>query len=304
MAVVSVKELARKNVYEVNKPRVLTREFVVVLSDNVLSSPMAESVPFTPAASPSIPDISNTQNAHEHPTYQGYYCRKVTYTEGYEGSPYHIHVLCEYGLVTNRDRTHPTSRANLWEFDTSPGEVPALFYYEGSGNGTVRPLTNSAFDYFPGLVTQEALVTARVTQNFASLPTAWIGAQNFTNDSGYLGRPLHTWKVASVRVSQTEEEFSGSIVRYWQATAELQYRQSGHNLQLPDIGFNFIGGGQKRRAMVFDFQNAEWVPSPNPIGLDGSGGLTGGAPAILNRRILPVADFQSLFGNPPTTPIS
>jgi hypothetical protein len=296
MSVVSVKELFRKNVYEINKARQLTREFVIVLSDGVLDSPMAESVPFNASQ---IPDLGAV-----HPTYAGYRCRKVTYTEGHEGSPYHVHVVAEYGVITSRDLQAPTSRASLWEFDTAAGEIPALAYYDGSGNGTLRPLTNSAFDYFPGLVTQESMISAKVTYNFASLPTSWIGAQNFTNDSVYLGCPVHTWKVAGVRVAQTEEEFNGSVVRYWQATADLHYRQSGHNLQLPDVGWNFIGGNQKRRAMVFDFQNAEWVPSPNPVGLDGNGGLTNGAPAILNRRVLPVADFQSLFGNPPTVPIS
>jgi hypothetical protein len=301
MSVVSVKELARKNIYEINKSRQLSREFVIVLSDNVLSSPMAENVPFD---NQNIPDISTAAVGHTHPTYTNYKCRKVTYTEGYEGSPYHVHVLCEYGVVSAREVASPTNRANLWEFDTAPGEVPALAYYDGGGNSTLRPLTNSAFDYFPGLVTQEALVSAKVTQNFAALPTSWIGAQNFTNDSGYLGGPQHTWKVAGVRIAQAEEEFGGNIVRYWQATAELHYRQSGHNLQLPDIGWNFIGGGQKRRAMVFDFENSEWIASPNPVGLDGNGGLTLNAPAILNRRVLPVTNFQTLFGNPPTAPIS
>lgn len=295
MSVVSVKELFRKAVFEIGKTRQLTREFVCVLSDAALDTPIAD-----PQIAAAIPiEIGNV-----HPAYATAKCRKVTITEGYEGSPYHVHVVAEYGVITDRELDPPTERANLWEFDTAAGEIPALAYYEGSGNGTLRPLTNSAFDYFPGLVTQEALVSAKVTQNFASLPTSWIGAQNFTNDSTYLGRPIHTWKVAGVRVAQAEEEFGGSVVRYWQATAELHYRQSGHNLQLPDIGWNFIGGGQKRRAMVFDFQNAEWVPSPNPVGLDGNGGLTLSAPAILNRRVLPVADFQTLFGNPPTVPIS
>jgi len=63
------------------------------------------------------------------------------------------------------------------------------------------------------------------------------------------------------------------------------------------VGFNFIAGGEKRRAMVFDFQNGEWIASPNPVGLDGSGGQTLGAPAILTRRVNPRADF-STFGTP------
>lgn len=294
MSVVSFKELFRKAVYEVGTTRQLSREFVCVLSDAVLSSPID---------GPQIGAALGIDLGSVHPTYGNNKCSKVTITEGHEGSPYHVHVLAEYRFISDRELTSPTNRAAMWEFDGSPGEIPALFYYDGSGNGTMRPLTNSAFDFFGGLVAQEALVLARVTQNFSALPTGWIGSQNFVNDSTYLGRPQHTWKVGGVKIAQTEEEFGGGIVRFWQATAELQYRQSGHNLQLPDVGWNFIGGGQKRRAMVFDFENAEWVPSSNPVGLDGSGGLTLNAPAILNRRVNPVADFQSLFGNPPTTPI-
>jgi len=52
---------------------------------------------------------------------------------------------------------------------------------------------------------------------------------------------------------------------------------------------------------VFDFQNSEWIPSPTPVGLDGNGGLimTGNA-AVLNRRVNPEANFQTLFGTPPS----
>jgi len=86
-------------------------------------------------------------------------------------------------------------------------------------------------------------------------------------------------------------------VTYFATTATLAFRQSGHNLLIPDVGFNFIAGGEKRRAMVFDFQNGEWIASPNPVGLNGSGGQTLGAPAILTRRVNPRADF-STFGTP------
>ena len=291
MGVVSVKELARRGVFEINQPRQLTREWVFVLSDDTLvGNPLTET------------DLASTVDLGAvHPTYTNNRVRKITMTEGYEGSPYHVHVVAEYGVVTANELAAPTSRVATWEFDSSPGQIPALFYYDGT---TRRPLTNSAFDYFEGLVAEESLVAAKVTKNFASLPTSWIAAQNFVNDGAYLGCPTHTIKVAKVSVKQTSEDFGGGVVAYWQATAELQYRQSGHNLQLPDVGFNFFFGGQKRRAMVFDFENAEWVATPNPVGLDGSGGQTLGVPAILNRRINPETNFTTLFGVPPTTPIA
>ena len=297
MAVVSVKELFRKNVYEVAKPRQLTREFVVVLSDDSVFSPSSESDVFNTGL---IPDIG-----HLHPTYGTvqtgiYKVRKITYTEGHDGSPYHVHVSVEYDIVLANELLSPDLRAATWEFVSAPGEVPALYYYDGSGNTTMRPLTNSAYDYFSGLVTQEATIVARVQKNFSSLPTDWIGSQNHVNNAVYLGCNAHTWKVNSVEVQQTAEQGSAP---YWHATAELHFRQSGHNYQLPDVGFNFLSGGQKRRCMVFDFENGEWIPSPNPVGLNGSGAQTGGAPSILNRRVNPEINFQSLFGTPPTTPL-
>jgi hypothetical protein len=293
MGVVSVKELARKGVFEINQPRQLTREWVCVLDDNTLSgSPLTET-----AIATEIPvDLGAT-----HPTYTNNRVRKITVTEGFEGSPYHVHVVAEYGAVLANELRHPFEaggRAATWEFDTAPGQVPALFYYDDSD--TRRPLTNSAFDYFEGLVAEESLVAARVTKNFASLPTSWIAAQNYINSDSYLGCDPTTIKVAKVSVKQTSEDFGGSVLFYWQATAELQYRESGHNLRLPDVGFNYFDGGQKRRAMVFDFQNDEWVATPNPVGLDGDGGQTFGAPAVLNRRINRQTNFLALFGAPPT----
>lgn len=292
MSVVSSKELPRKAEYAVGQPRKLFREFVCVLSDDTLTgSPTAENEIFTALGI----DLGST-----HPVYAGYRVRNMKLTEGFEGSPYHTHVAFEYGLITLNELLAPTSRAAVWEFDSQPGEVPALTYYDGT---TLRPLTNSAYDYFPGLTAQESTVVAKVTQNFASFPSSWYGAQNSVNNATYLGCPLHTIKVVKVTVKQDQSEGSSGPVAYWVASAELHYRQSGHNLQLPDIGWNFIGGGQKRRAMVFDFENSEWIASPNPVGLDGSGGLTLGVPAILNRRVNPEANFSSIFGTPPTTPL-
>jgi hypothetical protein len=294
-SVVSVKELARKGVFEIGKSRTLTRELVCVLSDDALTS--------SPIDDNQLVAATGVNIGTAHPFYTFNKCRKITITEGFEGSPYHVHILYEYGVILAYELQAPTDRPGVWEFDGAPGEVPALFYYAGNDNSTKYPLTNSAYDYFPGLVTQEALSVARVTYNFATFPTNWFAASQCVNDATYFGCPAHSVKLDKISVQQTQEEFNGGTVAYWKATAELHYRQSGHSLQLPDVGFNFILSNQKRRAMVFDFENAEWVASPGPVGLDGNGGMTLGAPAILVRRVNPVVNFTTLFGNPPTTPL-
>lgn len=292
MAVVSAKELARTFEQEVGRSAILKRRWVCVLGDDTLTAPTSEADILTAT--------TGTVFGVAHPGLSAWKLRKVFMNEGFEGSPYHVEVVAEYSVVRDEEILAPVDRPAQWSFEAQQGEFPALFYYEGSGNGTKRPLTNSAYDYFPGLTTQESLVRGTVVKNFAAFPSAVVQANNFVNSDTYLGAAPHTIRVAGVSATYAYEEFGGTIAKYWATTASLLYRESGHNLQLPDVGFNFIGGGEKRRAMVFDFQNGEWVASPGPVGLDGSGAQTGGAPAVLNRRVNPETAFLALFGAPPS----
>ena len=288
--IVATKELARVFENEVGSTGgVARRRWVCMLSDDTLT-----------AGGP--PDITTIMTATAgnsfgayHPIHTTLRLRKVSVNERYDDNPYALEVTGEYGLVTADDLLAPTGRASVWSFESRPGQVPALFYYDDS---TQRPLTNSAYDYVPGLTTDESLVQIKVQKNFAAAPSTWLGLQNYVNSSEFLGCAPDTVKVAGVDVQYVTEEFNNTLQRYYATTATLAYRQSGHNLLLPDVGFNFIAGGEKRRAMVFDFQNSEWVPSPNPVGLDGSGGQTLGTPAILTRRVNPRGNFAT-FGTPP-----
>lgn len=296
--IVSTKELARTFENEIGSTGgIARRRWVCNLSDDTLT-----------AGGP--PDINTILTATTgtawgayHPIHTLLRLRKLSVNERFEEDPYKLEVIGEYGLVTADELLTPTARAARWSFESKPGEVPALSYYDGS---TQRPLTNSAFDYFPGLVTDESLVQVKVQKNFAAVPSLWLGLQNHVNNAVYLGCAIDTVKVVGVDVQYVTEEFGNALVNYYAATATLAYRQSSHRLLVPDIGFNFIDGGQKRRAMVFDFQNAEWVASPNPVGLDNNGGQTLGAPAIrsmplgeIGLRVNPRGDFANAFGTPP-----
>jgi hypothetical protein len=292
MAIVSTKELARTFSQEIAKAATLKRRWVCVLSDDTLSSPPTETA--------LIAATTGGNWGVAHPGLSAWRLRKVDINEGFEGSPYHVEVVAEYGVVLANELLAPVDRAAVWNFEASAGDYPALFYYSGGGNGTTYPLTNSAYDYFPGLMTQESLVRATVQKNYAALPSSWFAVNNFVNSDTYLGCGPGTLRVAGITANRVTEVFGASEVSYWSATATIVFRQSGHQLQLPDIGWNFLDGGQKRRAMVFDFQNSEWVASPNPVGLNGSGAQTGGQPAILQRRVNPEAAFLAVFGTAPT----
>lgn len=292
MPVTSVKELARSADAELLQPTVLKRRWVCVLADNTL------------ADRPSTEDeilaaVGIGEWGAPHPLRRYFALRKWSIREGFEGSPYHVEVTAEYSVVRVSDLLDPWDRPAEWTAEGSQGEFPALAYFDGAGNSDVRPLTNSAFDYFPGLTTTESVARITVRKNFANWPNRWFAANNFINAGGYLGCPMHTLRVAGVTAEPAQEERSTGIVGFYRATATLAYRWSGHNLQLPDVGFNFLSANGKQRAMVFDLQNNEWVPSANPVGLNGAGGQTNGHPAVLNRRVNPEVDFSGVFGVPP-----
>lgn len=294
--IVSTVELARTFENEIGSTGgVARRRWACNLSDNTLT-----------AGGP--PDINTIMTATAgtawgayHPVHTLLRLRKVSVNERFEDDPYKLEVIGEYGLVTSQELLTPVDRAAVWSFESQPGEIPALAWYDANTSFPPdKPLTNSAFDFFPGLTTEESMVRIKIQKNFSTYPNLWLGSQNHLNSGEFLGCGTDTVKIAAVEATYTTEEWNNTLVSYYASTASLIYRQSSHNLLIPDVGFNFIDGGQKRRGMVFDFQNSEWVPSPNPIALNGSGmqNLTG-TPAILTRRVNPRTNFTTLFGSPP-----
>jgi len=225
------------------------------------------------------------------------------YQEHFEDSRYHNLVIARYGgdIQTDPDTfLAPTLRPARWSFQTQGTTVPALFYFDQAGNNSTKPLTNSAFDYFSGLTTDEAQCKIIIQENRTNFPSQRaIDLTNTINSQQWLNGDPYTWKCQGINGELKFEVFGEVLYRYWSVTVELLYRQTGWRLLLPDIGFNFIANNQKRRAMIFDFENGEFVASPNPVGLNGSGAQTLGAPAILERRVHREVDFNAFFATPP-----
>jgi len=294
--IVSAKELARTFENEVGSTGgTARRRWVCNLSDDTLTND----------GPPGIVEILSATCGGTfgaaHPVHTLLGLRKITVNERFEDDPYKLEVIGEYRFVKAEELLVPADRPAVWSFESQPGEIPALACYDANTSFPPdKPLTNSAFNFFPNLTTEESMVRIKVQQNFAAYPSGWLAAQNHLNNGVFLGCGIDTVKVAAVEATYTTEMVNNLIYSYYASTASLLYRQSSHNLLIPDVGFNFIDGGQKRRGVVFDFQNGEWVPSPNPIALNGSGmqNLTG-EPAILTRRVNPRANFTALFGSPP-----
>ena len=220
-----------------------------------------------------------------------------------ETDRHHAEVTYKYEVPQQEDLDpNPLARPDVWSFSTGGAQVPALVYYDGTGNATKKPLQNTALDFFEGLTTLEAEVRASIAGNRASFPLADAAAvTNSVNNAAYLGGAKHTWLCAGISGQQATEVINDEELRYWQITVELVYRRSGHNLLLPNVGWNFLEGGQKKRAWVLDPETNERVASGAPVALDNNGNIkaAGQGPDILERRVHPEATFTTYFGTPP-----
>lgn len=287
MAVLKVNELPRQNQFRFGDARRLQRRWIVTVDDPSATTGSQYSVAI------------GVDLGTAHPEYSYSKCVEVDINEGYEESPYHTEIIATYGVDDDiLDNPNPLLRPDQWTFETQGVAVPALFYFDDSDNRL--PLTNSAYDYFEGLTTDEAQTRVRIEGNRPSFPMQEARAlTNRINSTSWLGADPYTWKCQGITGEQRREIVADQVVTYWRYTTTLMYRQSGWVLQIPDMGFNALVGGQKRRVMTFDQENAEWIPSPVPMGLDGNGNQTFGAPAILPRRTFLTANFNVYFGTPP-----
>ena len=246
-----------------------------------------------------------------HPEYSYLLC-----TEGSlnELDRFHVEVVYRYEVPatgTQESDPNPLARADVWSFSTGGAAIPALAYYDGSGNSNLKPLVNTAGDFFEGAMTEEAELRATISGNRAVFPIA-LAAQvtNAVNADAFLGAAQYQWKCQGISGQQQVEVVNGSEITYWSVSVELAYRQSGWRLVLPNVGYNFISGSgsarERKRCYVIDDQTKEQVPSSNPIALTPGGEMrlasdlaTSGLPDILYRRVHPEVAFTPLFGTPP-----
>jgi hypothetical protein len=237
-----------------------------------------------------------------HPEYSYLLCTEGSLSEL---DRFHVEVTYSYEVPatgTEDSDPNPLARADVWSFSTGGAAVPALAYYEGSGNGNIKPLVNSAYDFFEGAMTEEAELRATVSGNRLVFPVG-LAAQvtNAVNSDAFLGAAAYQWKCNGISGQQQVEVVNGAEIKYWAVSVELAYRQSGWRLLLPNVGWNYLQSGDKKRAYVTDPDTGEKIASSNPVALNSNGSLKspGVAPDILYRRVHQEVAFQPLFGTPP-----
>jgi hypothetical protein len=249
-----------------------------------------------------------------HPEY--YWAKATGFSVGpYQSSRRHQEVTVSYSLPSStKDDAdqNPLAQADVWSFSTSGASVPALVCYAGGGNGNIQPLTNTAGDYFEGLTTLEGELKASISGNRASFPLAQaLAYTNSVNDGPYMGGGAHTWLCVGISGQRQVQIVNDNELRFWAITAELVYRPSGHNLLLPNVGFNYVENGKKLPCWVYDYDK-EGRPTGRRIkattaqkltlggGIDPtvSGNAEERGPIILERRVYREMDFTSGFGTP------
>lgn len=240
-----------------------------------------------------------------HPEYTYLRCVEGNVSEN-DPDPWHATISYRYETPlrgTSEWQEDPIARKDVWSFSTGGAQVPALVYYEGDGNGDVRPLVNAAGDFFEGLTTEESEVRASISGNRDFFPLDVAAAvTNAINDAPYLGGAKHTWKCTGIGAQQATEVVNEIEKNYWQITVELLYRQSGWPMLLPHVGWNYIDGGEKKAVYVTG-PIGERIAASNPQPLDTDGSLkypgAGGVPDILTRRVSPEVHFPTYFSTPP-----
>ena len=237
-----------------------------------------------------------------HPEFSFLLCNQVDFSEL---DRFHCELTYSYAVPasgTQDSDPNPLARADIWSFSTGGAAIPALSYYHGSGNDDLRPLVNSAFDFFEGAMTEESEMRATISGNRAEFPVAVaVSVTNCVNSDAYLGAAQYQWKCQGISGQQQVEVVNGAEVKYWAVSVELAFRQSGWELILPDVGFNYIEGNERKRAYVIDSESGERLASSNPVALNENGSLKaqGSAPDIIYRRVHPEIEFAPLFGTPP-----
>lgn len=245
-----------------------------------------------------------------HPEFSFLECSGIEVTET---DKWHAEVSLSFfvrPLESGESGSVPWALPDVWTFSTGSGQAACTTHYPTAKNNVLTaPLMNRANDAYEGITKSEPELKATISGYRQLFPatdaTRLTGA---INDDIYAGGARNTWQCAGISGTPERQVIGGQMVEYWQITVELIYRQSTHNLLLPNAGLNYLEGGvagKKRRCWVVT-EDGDKVASAGPMALADNGDLKQiGAgpypPDILPFRIYPEETFSVWFGLPPAT---
>jgi hypothetical protein len=264
---------------------------------NRLGEPPTGTRKFVATSYKSGPDVVPSIGS-PHPDFANLQCTELASETGYEGDSGAIVYTATYTLPQTEEDPNPLNRPDIWSFSSSGVSVPAAWHIVA---GQYSPIVNTAGDAIGGLSRQQLECRISVTGNRASFPMSTAAAvTNATNASGWGGANPRAWLCNGITGSQKRAFVSSVAVDYWEVTAELVYNEALWVLRAPNVGLNYISGGQKRRCYVLD-EDGNYVPAPNPVALNADGSMSSGEPQLLEFYVYREVDFSTFFGSPPTS---
>ncbi len=233
-----------------------------------------------------------------HPEYNYLVCVSGSMTES---DPFHAEFTVEYDYPESGSSDYdpnPLMRPDVWSFSSSAGTIPAFVYRDGT---TIKPLTNSAGELFEGVTHLVGELKASIQGNRSSFPIGTAtSATGTVNDSTYLGGAVGTWLCEGISAQQQTEVVNNVEMRYWSVTANLHFRQGGHGVYLPDVGYNQLVSGQLKPCTVT--HQGDEIPVTKPVPLTSSGvqASVGTMPTVDYYETHLATNFTALFGSPPS----
>lgn len=233
-----------------------------------------------------------------------------------EPDTYHAEVSISYGMpaeagTTSQDWSpNPLARPAVWSYSTTGATIPVEDYYDGtgSGEGSLKPLVNSAGEPLLGVTTQIGELKVQIQVNRSSFDVgAAIAGTGAINAGPYLGAPAYYWQCQGISGQPQTEAVNGVQVRFWSITSNLVYRQRGWVAQLLDTGYNckqpYPPGGIGPCKVITEAGPID-ATMPMALNSDGTQAEPGSDGKIevrkIERRLHPAVDFVAYFGTPPS----
>jgi hypothetical protein len=237
-----------------------------------------------------IADAPGVQWLDPHPEFAAILCTEIAVNE--DGDPLHYRVVFTYDLVKVEDRElTPWERKPKFSYSGSITTGPAIIHYN---NGFADPkfITNSAGDPLEGATKEysEWKISIQINrQTFdRALATAYLNA---VNSDVWSGCPPGTVKCQNIGGTDEIEQVAGLDVSYWAITAELAFRPEGWRLQMWDIGFNELSGGER-----VPVRNKIGEPVADRVALRNGQALPAGSPPdMLTFRVYSELPFNGAF---------
>ena len=230
---------------------------------------------------------------------------------------FHVEVQMSYSVLPEAEK-NPLAREDVWHFSTGGTSVVGKRYYPAAGNEPKSPIKNTAGDAYEGLMIPEGETRATISANRELFPLGDVRTlTNSVNDRSWAGCAPYTWFCSGISGEYSSEMVDDLEVKYWKITIELIYRESNHNLFLPNVGFHYIKPGnppQKMRAYVRSLTDpldtgseVITVPSTMPVPLKEDGDIDdvidqspeARGPIVKEFRVYKEFDYGAIFGNPP-----